>query len=115
SGARATEADPGWTNFEGMFNYRWLDRFLSGGIGVSQRRLSTGTRNLAVSWSHQQEFSSRTRFTTNLNYVSNTTVQRQTSLNPNTVLATIASQANLVRQQGPFTINLGGTQRQYPG
>lgn len=115
SGARATEADPGWTNLEAMFNYRWLDRFLSGGVGVSQRRLSTGTRNLAVSWSHQQEFSSRTRFTTNLNYVSNTTVQRQTSLNPNTVLATIASQANLVRQQGPFTINLGGTQRQYPG
>lgn len=115
SGARATDADPGWTNLEGMLNYRWLDRFLSGGIGVSQRRLTTGTRNLAVSWSHQQEFSSRTRFTTNLNYVSNTTVQRQTSLNPNTVLATIASQANLVRQQGPFTINLGGTQRQYPG
>lgn len=115
SGARATDADPGWTNVEAMVNYRWLDRFLSGGVGVSQRRLSTGTRNLAVSWSHQQEFSSRTRFTTNLNYVSNTTIQRQTSLNPNTVLATIASQANLVRQQGPFTINLGGTQRQYPG
>lgn len=115
SGARATDVDPGWTNVEAMLNYRWLDRFLSGGIGVSQRRLSTGTQNLAVSWSHQQEFSSRTRFTTNLNYVSNTTIQRQTSLNPNTVLATIASQANLVRQQGPFTINLGGTQRQYPG
>lgn len=115
SGARATDVDPGWTNLEGTFNYRWLDRFLSGGIGVSQRRLTTGTRNFAVSWSHQQEFSTKTRFTTNLNYVSNTTVQRQTSLNPNTVLATIASQANLVRQQGPFTINLGGTQRQYPG
>jgi hypothetical protein len=115
SGARATAVDPGWTNLEAMVNYRWLDRFLSGGLGVSQRRLSTGTRNLAVSWSHQQEFSSRTRFTTNLNYVSNTTVQRQTSLNPNMVMATIASQANFVRQQGPFTLNLGGTQRQYPG
>jgi hypothetical protein len=47
--------------------------------------------------------------------VTNTQVQRQTTLNPAVALATIASQANLVRQQGPFTINLGGTQRQYPG
>lgn len=115
SAARPTDRDPGWTNLEAMFNYRWLDRFVSGGVGVSQRRVSNGTSNLAVSWAHQQEFSSRSRFTTNINYVTNTTVQRQTSLNPNTVLATIASQANLVRQQGPFTINLGGTQRQYPG
>ena len=35
--------------------------------------------------------------------------------NPMAAVATIASQLNLVRQQGPFTVNLGGTQRQYPG
>ncbi|MBX3132746.1 MAG: LPS-assembly protein LptD [Gemmatimonadaceae bacterium] len=115
SSARATEGDPGWLGVEAGFNYRWLDRFLSGGVGVSQRSLSSGNRNTAVSWSHQQEFSSRTRFTANLNYVTSTTIQRQTTLNPAVALATIASQANLVRQQGPFTINLGGTQRQYPG
>lgn len=115
SGARATAQDPGWTNLEGQFRYRWLDRFMSGGIGVSQRTLTTGTKNFVLSWNHQQEFSSRTRFSTNINYASNTSVQRQTTLNPYTVLATIASQANLQRQQGPLTINLGGTQRQYPG
>ncbi len=115
SSARETPQDPGWLGLEGAMQYRWLDRFLSGSIGVSQRRLSQGSSNFALSWSHSQEFSSRTRFSSNINYASNTTVQRQTALNPNLVLATIASQANLVRQQGPFTINLGGTQRQYPG
>src|SRR5690606_31142915 len=98
SGARATAQDPGWTNLEGQFRYRWLDRFMSGGIGVSQRTLTTGTKNFVLSWNHQQEFSSRTRFSTTINYASNTSVQRQTTLNPYTVLATIASQANLQRQ-----------------
>jgi hypothetical protein len=115
SAARATDNDPGWTQYEASFNYRWLDRFLNGGVAVSRNTLSSGSENLAVSWSHQQEFSSRTRFSTNVNYVTDTRIQRQTTLNPNAVLATIASQANFVRQQGPLSINLGATQRQYPG
>ncbi len=115
SAARATDNDPGWTQYEASFNYRWLDRFLNGGVAVARNTLSSGSENLAVSWSHQQEFSSRTRFSTNVNYVTDTRIQRQTTLNPNAVLATIASQANFVRQQGPFSINLGATQRQYPG
>lgn len=115
SRARETDFDPGWTRLRGEFRYRWLDRFLNGTVAVSQNSLSNGSRNTALSWSHTQEFSSRTRFTTNLNYVTNTQVQRQTTLNPLMALATISSQANLVRQQGPFSVNLGGTQRQYPG
>lgn len=115
SAARATEFDPGWMEYEASFNYRWLDRFLNGGIALSRRTLSSGSENLALSWSHQQEFSSRTRFSSNVNYVTDTRIQRQTTLDPSAVLATIASQANLVLQQGPFSINLGATQRQYPG
>ncbi len=115
SSARETVQDPGWMRLNGEFRYRWLDRFLSGQVAVSRNALSNGTRNTAVSWSHVQEFSSRTRFSTNLNYVTNTQVQRQTIINPMAALATISSQANLVRQQGPFTVNLGGDRRQYPG
>lgn len=115
SQARATNEDPGWVRLNGEFRYRWLDRFLSGGVAVSRNSLSNGSRNLALSWFHTQEFSSKTRFSTNLNYVTNTQVQRQTTINPMMALATISSQANLSRQQGPFAINIGGTQRQYPG
>jgi hypothetical protein len=115
SSARATEADPGWTRLNAEMRYRWLDRFMGGTIAVSRNTLSTGSTNLALSWSHNQEFSSRTRFTTNLNYVSSTQVQRQTIINPMAAVATIASQANLVRRQGPFQVNIGGSRRQYPG
>ena len=115
SAARATAQDPGWVRLNGELRYRWLDRFLSGGIAVSRNSISSGSRNLALSWSHQQEFSSRTRFTTNMNYMTNTQVGRQTTINPMMALATISSQANLSRQQGPFAINVGGTQRQYLG
>ncbi len=115
SSAKATDGNPGWTRFKGELRYRWLDRFMSGSLGVSRENLSSGSTNTAVSWGHSQEFSSRTRLNSNLNYVTNTTTQRQTSLNPYATLATIASQLNLVRLQGPFTINVGGTRRQYPG
>jgi hypothetical protein len=115
SSASRLEGDVGWTRARALMQYRWLDRFVSGNVAVSQQRLSNGSGNVALSWAHSQEFSSRTRFTANLNYVTNTSVQRQTALNPAAVLSTIASQANFVRQQGPLTINLGATQRQYPG
>ncbi len=115
SSARATVRDPGWTRYNGELRYRWLDRFMSGSLALSRNTLSTGSSNTAVSWSHAQEFSSRTRINSNLNYVTSTQVQRQTIINPMAAIATIASQLNLVRSQGPFTVNLGGTQRQYPG
>lgn len=115
SSARETPQDPGWTRLNAEFRYRWLDRFLGGSFAVSRNSLSSGSRNLALSWSHNQEFSSRTRLTTNLNYVSSTQVQRQTVLNPYAAVATIASQMNLMRQQGPLQVSVGGTRRQYPG
>ncbi len=115
SSASRLEGDVGWTRTRALMQYRWLDRFVSGNVAVARQQLSNGTGNLALSWAHSQEFSSRTRFTANLNYVTNTSVQRQTALNPAAVLSTIASQANFVRQQGPLTINLGANQRQYPG
>ncbi len=115
SSARATMADPGWLRLNAELRYRWLDRFVSGGIALSQNALSSGSRNTTLSWSHNQEFSSRTRFTSNLNYATSTQILRQTMVNPLAVMATIASQLNLVRQQGPLSINLGGARRQYPG
>ena len=115
SSARATAQDPGWTRMNGEVRYRWLDRFITGSLALSQSSLSSGSRNTAVSLAHNQEFSSQTRVSTNLNYVTSTQVQRQTIINPLAAVATIASQLNLVRTQGPFSMNIGGSRRQYPG
>jgi hypothetical protein len=115
SSARATDADPGWIRVNSEVRYRWLDRFLSGRLAVSEHKLSTGNTNTSISWSHQQDFSVSSHLTANLNYVSSTTIQRQTVLNPLSAVATIASQLNFQKEMGDVSLSLGGTRRQYPG
>ncbi len=115
SGADATAQDPGWTRWNGELRYRWLDRFASGRIGLSLQSLTSGSSNTQVSWSHTQDFSARSHLTTNLNFATSTTVQRQTALAPLAALATIASQANFQRDLGTAQLSVGGTRRQYPG
>jgi hypothetical protein len=115
SSAKATDLDPGWVRLNGGLRYRWLDRFLSGTVLLSQNALSTGSTNTLVSWTHDQYFSLRSHLSLNFNYSSNTTVQRQTVFNPLAAVATIASQVNYQREMGAVSLSLGGTQRQYPG
>jgi lipopolysaccharide transport LptD-like protein len=115
SSARETDADPGWVRFSGLLRYAWLDRFLSGQIAASQHKLTNGTTNTAFSWGHQQQFSQRSRLTANLNYMTNTSVQRQTTFNPYQTLATINSQLNYQQTIGKMQFSVGGSQKQYPG
>ena len=115
SSARASATDPGWLRLNGQFRYHWLDRFMGGAFAISQHTLSTGQSNTQLSWSHTQEFSQTSRLSANLNYVTSTTVQRQTALNAMSALATISSMLNYSRTVGPFAMSIGGTRRQYPG
>jgi hypothetical protein len=115
SDARASATDPGWLKFNGRMRYRVRDLFLNGELGVSHHYLRNGTTNQQYSLTHQQEFSQRTRLSASLNYVTNTTVQRNTAFNPFTAMQTIASQLNYQTARGPWSLSLGGSQRQYPG
>ena len=115
SGARPTPGDPGWLRWNGEWRYRWLDRFVTGRLAVSHLAQRDGTSNTAYSWAHQQDFSQTSHLTTNINYVTSTTVQRRTTFDPRQVLATIQSQASYQQQLGPAQFSIGGSQRQYPG
>ncbi len=114
SSAGATQGDPGWLRYNGDWDYRWLDRFLSGRIGANYTQQRDGLTNLALSWSHQQDFSHDSHLTTNFNYVTSTTLQHQNTFNPYSALATISSQANYQTKLGPASLSLGATQKQYP-
>ena len=94
SGSRPSEGDPGWVRLNGSWQYRWLDRFLSGGLRMSHHAQRDGSKNTSVSWNHSQAFSQATSLNTNVNFVTNTTVQRTTTFDPRQVLATIRSPAN---------------------
>lgn len=115
SGARGSEFDPGWTRYIGEWRYRWINRFLSGNVGASHLRQRDGLTTTRLSWAHQQEFSMRSRLTANLNYSSNTAVQRRTTTNPYQQLSTIQSQLNYQHTLGPASLSVGGTRSQYPG
>jgi hypothetical protein len=115
SGARPSPGDPGWVRYNGEWRYRWLDRFMTGRLGLSHLSQRDGQTNTSLSWGHQQDFSQRSHLNANLNYVTSTAVQRNTSYNPYAVLATIQSQLNFQQQLGPANFGIGGAQRQYPG
>lgn len=115
SSAKATDFDPGWVWYHGTIRYKLLDRFLSGTISASEQELSTGASNFTLSWQHVQNFSLASRLTMNLNYTSNTTVQRQTAINPLAPLATILSQIGYSQDMGSVSMQVGGERRQYPG
>ena len=115
SGARSSDGDPGWVRLNGEMQYRWLDRFLTGRMALFRHSLRDGSGNTGVSWNHNQSFSQSTSFSANINYVSNTRIQRTTTFNPQQVLATINSQANYQTKIGPAAISLGGSRTQYSG
>jgi hypothetical protein len=115
SGASGTERDPGWVRLNGDWRYRWLDRFLTGRIGVSRLSQRDGQRNTAISWSHQQNFSQTSSLTTDINYVTSTALERRNSFDPQRALATIQSKASYQQRLGPASFSIGGSRRQYPG
>jgi len=115
SGARADVGDPGFTQYNGEFRYRWLDRFLDGDIAVNHRDQQDGSTNTALYWNHRQDFSLHSHLQMNINYVTSTVVQQNAYLNPYSALANINSQLNYQQDLGPASMSLGGTQTQYPG
>ena len=115
SGSRPSEGDPGFTRLNADMQYRWLDRFVTGRFAVTQTNQRDGANNTAISWTHSQDFSQSTHFRTNVNYVTDTHVQRTTSFNPAAVLASITSSANYDTKIGPATLALGAGMTQHPG
>jgi hypothetical protein len=115
SNARAGEGDPGWVRFNTLSRYSWRDRFIDGTIGASLNFLRDGSRNQSYSLAHSQRFSERTNVRASLNYVTNTRIQRNTTLNPFEATQTIQSNMNFHSGRGPFSFDIGGSQRQYLG
>ncbi|MEW5916782.1 MAG: putative LPS assembly protein LptD [Gemmatimonadota bacterium] len=115
SNARAPDNDPGWLKGNAIFRYNWLNNFLNGDIGYSYHAIRNGQRNQQVTWNHRQTYSQRTSLNFSFNWAENTSVQRQATFNPYVALGTIASRGTFASARGPFTMSLGGGQKQYPG
>jgi hypothetical protein len=111
---QAQLGDVGYTRYNGELRYNWLERYVRGRIAVSQTTQGS-SENRAISIDHSQEFTRNASLNASFNYVTNTFLQRQTTVNPLQVSATIRSSANYAQKVGPFSFTLGGQQTQYPG
>ncbi|MFL5482690.1 MAG: twin-arginine translocase subunit TatC [Gemmatimonadaceae bacterium] len=115
SGSRPSQGDPGYMRYNGELQYRWLDRFMSGRIGAYYHAQRDGSSNTAVSWYHNQDLSQDTHLHADINYETNTALQRQTTFNVAQVLATIRSTASYDTKIGPAALGLGFSNSQHSG
>jgi len=92
--------------------YRWLNRFMTGTIGVARTWEESGSTSSSVRWSHLQDFNLSTRLNLDLRYESNTRVLNNNAIDPILNTQQISSSANFTKRLRWGNIALGGSRRQ---
>jgi hypothetical protein len=96
----------------GRIRYRWLDRFLAGGINYQEMREVGGSVSRRISWSHQQDFSLNSHLSANIDYASSSQIISRNAVDPLLAVATIDSRVNY-QQRFPWgSLSLGGSRTQ---
>ncbi|HQR17753.1 MAG TPA: twin-arginine translocase subunit TatC [Gemmatimonadales bacterium] len=110
--ARFDWLDERYTTLGLYGQYRWLDRFTTGSIGLSRQWASGGGRSTGVLWDHHQVFSLNTSLNLSLNYVTNSSVVTQNAVDPLITTQQITSALNYTHRYTWGTLTLGGNLRQ---
>jgi hypothetical protein len=106
-----------YIGLNGQMRYRWLSQFMAGGLSVSriwEDGVDTlpGDRSLRLQWSHQQNFSQRTRLTASVDFATKTDVVQRNAVDPFVQTATLTSRINFNKQFSWATLSLGGNRTQ---
>jgi Tat protein translocase TatC len=96
----------------GQFNYRWLDRFVTGSLAASRLFENGGARSLTLTANHMQSFDQRTSLNARINYASSARVLERNSVDPLLATASLQSNVNFQKQFGWGTLALGGSRAQ---
>ncbi|HEU4829481.1 MAG TPA: twin-arginine translocase subunit TatC, partial [Gemmatimonadales bacterium] len=92
--------------------YRFLDRFMDGSIGVNRQYETGGARGFGFRWTHRQNFNISTSLNLDVNYLTNSTIVEQNALDPSLNTQQISSSVNFTKRFGWGSIALGGNRRQ---
>jgi hypothetical protein len=84
-----------YTALTGNVRFRWAERFVQGELSARQFWREAGGRDLALSTRNNWEPTERTRLNVSGNYVSNTRLVTQNSLDPRELTSSINSQAGM--------------------
>lgn len=106
-----------YVGVNGQLRYRWLDRFLQGGLAVSRIfeegvEGAPGSSSLRLQWNHRQSFNQRTTLTADVDFATSTRVIERNSVDPFVQTATLASRINFNKQFDWGTLSLGGNRSQ---
>ena len=71
-----------------------------------------GTSALGVIWTHRQNFSLTSKLNLDVNYTSNTSIDRRNSTNPSTVIQQVTSRANYDKRFAWGTLSVGANRSQ---
>jgi hypothetical protein len=115
SSAGADSIDPGWYEVNGEWKYNWLTRFLTGRLATAYMKERGGDDKLSISWRHDQRLGTNRKFSADVNYTTSPSLQRRNTFLPAQAIATIVSSMAFTDKLGPASLQVGGSQRQYPG
>jgi Tat protein translocase TatC len=101
----------------GQLRYRWLDRFLSGGVAVSRifedgTEEAPGARSMRLQWQHGQSFNQSTSFSASVDYATSARVVQRNTVDPLVQTANLDSRVNFSKRFGWGSLNVGGSRSQ---
>ncbi len=102
-----------YTALTGSLRYRWARQFLQGDVSMRRFWRDTGARDFAISTRNNWEATERTRVSLSGNYVTNTRLVRQTSLDPRELTSSIDSNAGLQHRFGWGSLSVSARRQQF--
>ncbi len=101
-----------YTRLNGRFNYRWLKKFVRGGLLYSQSFRDSGS-NLRLDWDHDQSIGLNTQLRASIQYIEDKQIYQDESFRPDEQTQTIDSDIGLNRRFQFANLSVSARRRQY--
>jgi hypothetical protein len=101
-----------YTRLNGRFNYRWLKKFVRGGLLYSQSFQESGS-NLRFDWDHDQSIGLNTQLRASIQYIQDKQVYQDQSFRPDEQTQTIDSDIGLNHRFRFANLSASARRRQY--
>ncbi len=100
-------------SIHGQMHYRWLDRFVTGGLSFTRlSQLDAAATSTRIGWQHNQAFDSRTHFAASVDYATSAQVVQRNTVDPFLSTAQLTSSLNFDKRFNWGAFNLGGSRSQ---
>ena len=97
----------------GQGHYRWLNRFMTGGVSYSRlQQLDQTASSSQIIWQHNQSFDSRTQLNVSLNYATSASVVQRNTVDPLLTTAQLSSNGSFSKRFSWGTVTLGASRQQ---